>query len=331
MAYKYFVFGGMSSYLKAISADYHNNPEVYVYNENENRFKRLLLRAHYSYRLNKIVRLPFKQLWYKTIMPAKHKINPRRKIFIFSESSQLSYSAALLKKTKKLYPDSILCFTFANPPNETNLSRLSYVRPFFNYVITFSQSFAKDDWVFYGNGRYSKNDIPKNNLPNTDIFFIGKNKGRLPLLLDIYDRMSELGLTCDFYITDVDTSELLPREGIVYNKYLDYLDVLKHIDKTKCVLEVLEGSYSYESLRTFEALTYGKRLITTNLAIEKSPYYMATNMHPISNASEIQKEWFSLPIEPYNIDISSFSPLRFLEFIKKLADDDSKIKMQNTD
>lgn len=323
MVYKYFVFMGKSSYEKAIFADYYKNAKVYLFSEPDNFIKRLLFTIHFSYKINKFLNLPFKDSWLNKVMPKSEMISNERKIFIFHESSPLAYCEPLLRKIKKSFLKSVLCYKFSNPPNDKNLLRLSVVKNLYNYVITFNDFFVKENWIVYDTGIYTRNEIPKNDVPRSDLFFIGKNKGRLFLLLQIYDKMLEFGLKCDFYITDVKNSDVVLKRGIVYNKNLDYFDVLKHIEKTTCILEVLEGNFSYQSIRTFEALAYGKRLITTSSGIEKSPHYLSDNMHSIVNASEIKKEWFALPIEPYSINLHAISPNRFLEFIENKADHDN--------
>ena len=84
-------------------------------------------------------------------------------------------------------------------------------------------------------------EINQGSLSESDVFFIGANKGRYKHLLLIYDKLSNAGLKCDFFICDVAKKEQIKKDGIVYNKRITYDEVLKHIKASKCVLEVLQN------------------------------------------------------------------------------------------
>ena len=92
-------------------------------------------------------------------------------------------------------------------------------------------------------------------------------------MLSIYDRVTQLGLKCDFYVTEVEKDKQVAREGIIYNQRMPYRDVLKHVNQTKCILEILEDNENYFSLRTFEALAFRKKLITASPNILKADFY----------------------------------------------------------
>lgn len=51
---------------------------------------------------------------------------------------------------------------------------------------------------------YRLPNIDQDDLDNSDVFFVGANKGRLRLLLSIYDKLSNAGLKCDFFICGVE-------------------------------------------------------------------------------------------------------------------------------
>lgn len=316
MPYKFFVFGGNSVYSKVVNSDLINNSEVYYYTGLQNRVLNNLLTAHYGYKVNKKFLLPFKGIWYKAIMPKCREIATGQKYFIFAEACNLSYYDPFLRRIKKEYPDAKLIFRFSNPPEETNQARLAPVRKYYDAVTTFCRDWLQDGWIL-AKGGYSKIAIEENDLPQSDLFFVGAAKDRLNLLLNIYEKATVLGLKCDFYITQVPEYKQVHRPGIVYNKYLDYIEVLQHVKKTSCILEVLKCGYSYTSIRTYEAITYGKKLLTTNQQLSESRYYNADNMHSITTEEDIRKEWFDEPFKPYNIDASDYSPNRFLEFISR--------------
>ena len=93
------------------------------------------------------------------------------------------------------------------------------------------------------------------------------------MLLSIYDKLSNAGLKCDFFICGVEKKDQIFREGIVYNKRISYDEVLKHVKASKCVLEVLQNGNNYVSIRTNEAIQYNKKLLTTNSEIINTSFY----------------------------------------------------------
>jgi hypothetical protein len=142
------------------------------------------------------------------------------------------------------------------------------------------------------------------------------NLNRLPCLLSIYDRLTQLGLKCNFLITGVPPGKQIAREGIIYSKWMPYREVLQHVSHTKCILEILEDRNNYSSLRTFEALVFGKKLITANAGILRDPFYSPSQILYIESAKDITKEFFETPVVN-NYDIAALSPdAKLKEFLK---------------
>ena len=87
--------------------------------------------------------------------------------------------------------------------------------------------------------------------------------------------------------------------------------------KTKCVLELLEGNKDYTSIRTMEALTYHKKLITMSQSIRNSIYYSPSQILIIKNPEDITKDFFLTQINN-NYNVNDFSPINGLSEIRKL-------------
>ena len=125
------------------------------------------------------------------------------------------------------------------------------------------------------------------NLATSDVFFIGSDKGRLPKLISIYEKLSMAGLKCDFYIIGVPEDKQLYKDAIAYNKKISYEEVLQHVYATKCVLEVLQGNETYISIRTLEALQYHKKLLTENKKIKSYNFYDPQLIQVFSESGDI--------------------------------------------
>lgn len=317
MAYKFIIYGSDSAYWKAVHEDYFLNPETYVFGGSNSSIANKLFKLHFCWSLNKKRELPLKRNWFKWLLPPHEVISTDKLFFICYEASHVSYSQSFLSYIKSVYDNAKICFVFSNPPNDYNMAKLDVVRKYYDIVITYSQDFLKDGWALWDRGSYSKINISSADFGSSDLFFVGSNKGRLNLLVQIYDVIESMGFICDFHIMDVPQKEQIIRPHITYNHYIDYLEVLQRVKKSKCILETLEKGNNYASLRTFEAITYGKKLITTNVHLEESPYYLPDNMLVIRSLEDITREWLAHAVSSYNVDINLFSPVRFLEFLSE--------------
>ena len=112
----------------------------------------------------------------------------------------------------------------------------------------------------------------------TDFVFIGLDKGRSKLLSQLYQEITCRNLSADFTIlTDKTTS---PGGSFSYiTEPLPYSLVQKKVLESRCVVEVTQECQSGMTLRTLEALFYGKKLLTTNTEIVKEPFYNRSNIY----------------------------------------------------
>jgi len=105
--------------------------------------------------------------------------------------------------------------------------------------------------------------------------------------------------------------------GIHYNCWLNYKQVLQRVADTKCVLEILQGEQHGFTIRTCEAVTYKKRLITNNQFLKKQPFYDPRFMCVIKKASDIPVDFISDAAEAV-VTGADFSTERFIKFLETL-------------
>ncbi len=270
-----------------------------------------LFKLHNSWPLNKYHELPFKSYW-------THKytvdIPDGTEYILMAESFHLSYSRAFLLGLKNKFPKARLCFVFSNPAVDYNVSKVKSVRGLYDAIITF----AKDDAKKYG---FSYCDVLPMKLPpptsslevNNDIFFVGKNKGRLDIIYEIYDKLHSLGLKCLFYIVGVPEGLQRHEEGLVFNTPITYEQVLAHVQQSRCVLEILQEDCHYVSIKTLEALHYHKKLLTTNVFASESSLYEERAIRIVHTMDDIDKEFIINDVSEEAYDnvglIESYQPL----------------------
>ncbi|MDZ4197079.1 MAG: hypothetical protein U1C51_07570, partial [Candidatus Izemoplasmatales bacterium] len=152
---------------------------------------------------------------------------------------------------------------------------------------------------------------------DTDLFFVGKAKDRLDEIISVYDRAVEHNIKCLFYLFDVDENDVKYREGVHYNVWLDYTQILNLVSKSKCLLEVAQKGTSGFTLRSLEAITYNKLLLTSNDFIKTLKYYNTDYIQIYNDVNDID---FGFIMKQIDIDyqyLDDFSPKKLLEFLEK--------------
>lgn len=284
------------------------------------RIVRWLNAFHHSRRINKVLKLPLKKLWYPLYYDLSFIPSDKDLCFIFLNVFPLGYMDYLRKrfpraKFVKIHRDLISKFHVWYPEyTEEVLDR------YFDLRLTYNPSDAAE----YGIGEFSQYEsklstlICKPSLAH-DVFFVGKAKDRLSFLLEAYDRLESLGQDCFFYLTEVAPEKRSQRKGIYYaDQQMPFLEALNYVFNSKCLLDISQHGSSGLTLRCLEAIMYDKRLITNVRSIEKNKYYDASNMLIIDRADEINEEFFFRHTEVSYGYEGDFSPLRLIEQIEAI-------------
>ena len=155
--------------------------------------------------------------------------------------------------------------------------------------------------------------------PQFDVFFCGLAKERLPEILSVYERLKSAGLKLDFYIARVPENERKYAEEIHYIDFMPYGEYLSHVENANCLLEIMQDSSHHGyTVRTSEALMYGKKLLSNNLKLAEASFYNSENICLFSDAQEIKTDVVAAPIkQEYQnyMNLITFSAL--CDFIKK--------------
>ena len=117
-------------------------------------------------------------------------------------------------------------------------------------------------------GNASLMDTPQDET-EIDIFFVGADKGRYDCLEQLKENAAKAGLKTEFKVIRDATSS---SEG-EYSPRIDYNEVVELTKKSRAVLEILQKGQTGVSLRSMEAIFFGKKLITNNLKIQNEKFY----------------------------------------------------------
>jgi len=200
-----------------------------------------------------------------------------------------------------------------------DLDFFSKVKQSFDIILSFDQKDAEKYQLLYYPLVYSLFDVPEDeNIKQSDIYFVGKAKNRFKDIISVYEKLRSAGLKCDFHIVGVAPKDRKYANEIDYCIQMPYIENLKRIKKTKCLLEIMQvGGHGY-TLRTCEAIMYDKKIITNNPEIEKAPFYSSECIQTFKSVQQIDPNFIFK--EPISVDYNykeELSPVHLLEFIDR--------------
>lgn len=131
-------------------------------------------------------------------------------------------------------------------------------------------------------------------LPSLDkeasgVFFVGVLKGRETVLSDLEKEFTDSDIDVNFHlIRGRHDSCTIPENLIKYmsTEFMSYQDTLSNINKSECLLDIVQQNQKGLTLRSIEALFYHKKLVTNNLAIKHEPFYNVNNIYIIGDPAE---------------------------------------------
>ena len=124
----------------------------------------------------------------------------------------------------------------------------------------------------------------------SDIFTAMKDKGRSQTICLVLHLCKEANLSTDFYIVkDGKTVNRKELERFYAKEFLPYPDILQHVMRARCLLEILQEGQSGVTLRTMEALFLHKKLITNNPHIVDYDFYTPNNILVFDRSTTAQE------------------------------------------
>lgn len=276
---------------------------------------RLLFNIHNDARIRRRINIPFKEKWFPLYF-RDNFCNGKPYCFVFASSNYpIEYIKYLRNKYNgckivKIHRD-LVKVAHRNPQySEDNMNKV------FDLRLTYDNEEAKKFHMIHFDEIESKINIERDsNYPLSDVFFAGKAKDRLPKIIEAYDLFTSYGLKCDFFITHVKTKEQIKREGIVYsNRFMPYKEMLYKSVNCRFMFDINQaGAVGYTS-RFLEAVIYNKLLITDNVAVKDTKYFLSGNILYYDKIKDISKDFFEKSPVDYNYN-DEFSPIHLINLI----------------
>lgn len=297
----------------------------------DGKISNLLVRIHYSKRVNNIVNLPLKKIWYSIFLKNLIQDNDNEMILIVYDGNKLGNDEKFLQYLKSRCRNLKMAYIITNEVQYCIATRNNFynkLKKYYNIVYGFHIPDKEKYGIDIIPLVYSRNEILHGQVEK-QVFFAGESKSRLPRILSIYRKVKSFGFSGKIIALHVDenTIKTIPENDkeIFFNRPVSYDEILKNTQESAVIIEVPQEGLQAITIKTCEAVYYNKLLITTNPLITQMPFYDPRYMLYIESEDEITEEflqrWDHVEYKKNTIDYFSVET-----FLSKLFND---LKIQN--
>ena len=185
-------------------------------------------------------------------------------------------------------------------------------------VWSFSEQDSKQYGFKYGETFFLEKQIEKQKTekPVYDSFFIGKDKGRKAKLAELKSLYISKGLSNSlFYIVD-NKKAIYSRQ---YKKAMSYALVLRIVQSSKSITEVMQQNQDGFTLRVMESIFLKRKLITTNSSIKNRRIYCPKNIFILGEDNvEHLYEFVNAPYK--EIDSEEVNKYEFASWLQRIVE-----------
>ncbi len=317
--YNYIFYNIFDDYFKPIFGSLSDFPFVKIFGRafNANPIIEKLFFLHWSAKINKIIKLPLKKIWFKKM--CCHKFESEKAIcYVFLGSKYVAEDKGFLNYIKKLNPNNkcvMLCFDLLQKTDIDITQLKENIEKIITYDLGESQKYGID---YLGMDYYTPLlDITTPNEFESDVYFLGFAKDRLAEIHNTYKYLTKNNIKCKFIICGTKPKERIDGEGLFYQEPISYMENLKNVCNTKCILEIIQGQSVAPTLRLREAKTYKRKLITNNPNEQYLNSLDESNLCVFKDIKEIDIGFVKSKINYDTFDDKYSSPIELIEYLEE--------------
>lgn len=329
------IVGGRFDYIKYAYSNLAENGAI-IFFDNESYLRKISLKERLKRaiinRISQKSDLAYVKRNYIEYFPIDKLHKSDHILFILYEMNLMSTDFKSIKIIKENFPKAKFVLFFSNTIGTVRKEITREIlgnRQLYDLIYSFN---AKDA-VGYGFETFMGGVFPCSSIDCignkdyiSDIFFIGKDKGRLSHLISFVNLLNERLIKCKFLIfTDELTyKSIVPSKlpmGIILSKdYIPYSEVIKYAANSKCIFEYSVSETP--TLRYSEAIAFGKKLLTNAGNLTAHPLYTPEQFFVYDDDTSINKifDFIESPLrDKYKVPPRSISANNFInELIDKL-------------
>ena len=329
LKYNFVFFFANYDYWKAIlGKELYNSPNVRIYKGafEGNSILQKLFKIHWSYKINRRIRLPFKRIWFNK-MYTQHFNNNLPLCFVYMGGNYIYADGGFTKYVRKKDKRNKQIILHNDLITKKCDYDYSIIRNKVDLATTYDISEAKRFNIHYfREDTYSRIiDLPDHVDFDTDVYFLGAAKDRLKEIIGTYKVLANSGLKCKFLIAGVKKEDQFQAPGIEFITGISYEENIKNVLKSRCILEIIQKGSVDITTRALEAIAYQRKLLT-NCQTIPNEYFNQRQLQVFVLPDEIDTSFIK---EEYNQ--ADFLPLLDMNPMRRLYDIQEQLEKQNND
>lgn len=181
-------------------------------------------------------------------------------------------------------------------------------------------SFDKNDCMEY-NLKYNNQVAMKINFKNNsikyDLIFCGRDKNRLQIIKKLINLLPNKKFKI-LIMPDIDKKYQDDDKRYLIEREISYEKIIEYINKSKCIIDIVQKEQGGLTWRPLEAMFYKKKLITNFIKIEEYDFYNKNNIFIIGKDNiECINDFLEKPYKDINEKIvNRYLPKGWIENFK---------------
>ena len=266
--------------------------------------------------------MPFKKLWYPTCTVVSDSTDEI--VFLFWGTFTLC-SSQYRRYLKKHFPNCKITFTMFDLAKwcieETN--DMKNIKEFADAVFSYDIDDVQKYGLIFHRDAFSV--LPESMLSggsvDSDLNFCGKAKDRYNEILAVYDSAKRAGVICDFNVPKLPPEAKKAYPELAGSKYIPYIDYVKRIQGTNCLFEICQKGKKQYTLRPWEAIAYGKKILTSNKEFLREEFYNPEYIQVYDSPESIDWEWVKKRVDVDYHYIDKLSVDKLLKDYNQILDE----------
>lgn len=262
-----------------------------------------------------------RELWFRLKLP-------RRELWVNSEIERLNEDIIIIKdplivpelvrQVRKVHPDKKIIFDYDN--RVYNSVDPDQIRKYVDEVWHYDEDDCRQyNLKFRGHSYLDIYQIKTDQESVYDVFYVGRDKGRLNKMDEIKKKLETEGLKTYFHICA--TREFLTWTNRKYKHFLPYNGYLDLLKKSKAILNIVPEGQTSITQREMEAVFDGVKCITNNKGITFFKLYDNTRFFLLDNNYDQIQEFLDVPFKP--VLLSELEAYRFDSLVSNMLDTSS--------
>lgn len=320
--YNYVIYNVGSDYLEPVFMPLSKYDSVNTYDLaiNGSKILKKIFFLHWSEKINGIIKLPLKKLWFSKMFN-QHFLDNKPVCYVFYMAKYINDDPSIYQYIKKLNENNKCIIYFGD-----SITKIGYdiekLKKCSDYIVTYDKGEAEKYDIVYGENSLGYGEIIDVTTPNefeNDVYFVGYAKDRLDEIHNTFLHLYKNNIKCKFIICGTKESDRLNYNGLIYSDPISYKDNLYNVVNSKCILDIIQKNSTGATLRVKESIAYKRKLLSSNRNLKERYFYNSETMSCFDKVEDIDIAFIKSDINysSYKVD-NDFGPEKTIRYFERL-------------